>query len=177
MNQNDAVLPPPWWVKRIRDGSLFSKRLKHWLGIALLGFSWYMSDLYGMVMNWISRLEFFLSWVDGYPEAKFLWQLLTNVGTAAATIATAWTLVWIYCDSACTVAEAAQWQTGATRSSVKKATWDLFWQTTLWAVVVGFAIYLIAWMITKHYGLWDFFKAPRLSLPGGMHVPLGSLVS
>jgi hypothetical protein len=150
---------------------MFSKRLKHWLGIALLGFSWYMSDLYALLMKLVSRAEVFLELFDGYPKAKFLWQVLSNVGTVAAILATAWTLLWIYCDSICTATEAAQWQTRATRSSVKKATVDLFWRTTLWAFVLGFSIYLIAWGITRHYGLAEMLENPRFRLPGGLSVP------
>lgn len=171
-----AIPPAPWWAMRVRHGSLLGKRLKHWSALALLGFTWYLSGLFDMAIHSLpaQASDIVGNFWGEYRLAKEVLIWLWRMGSLANVIATLWVVFWIYCDSRCTATEFCLSRPGATASSVHKMAFRLLVKSLLWAAVVGLAINLLAWGITRRTPLVRLLqmRLPSITLPGGREVPV-----
>lgn len=178
MNELDdaysSIPPAPWWARRVRHGSLFGKRFKHWAAIAMLGFSWFVSWLYQLVLDSfvIELADKALSCIENYERLKEVLGYFWTLGTLLTFAATVWTLFWIYCDSLCTATEHAQARAGSSKRTVRSLTRSLFWTSVLWSVVGGLAVYLGARSISDYLGITEAAKHPTAVtvpnlIPGG----------
>jgi hypothetical protein len=150
---------PPWWAKRVRHGSLLTKRLTHLLTIITAGLLWFLGDLYNVVLDYGAKAEAWFTemcrrwgWGSDSPGLFEVLGWLDFIGDVGFFIAVGWSLLWIYSDAVCLAADSSMPLVARDAGQRSRSAFRIFLLNTLCAVAVAGASYFFAWQVIKDSG-------------------------
>jgi hypothetical protein len=157
----------PWWIKRIRHGSLFHKRLNAYLAVILAGLCWFIGDVYDLWLSRCQRLEnaVYTHWwtrlgellgVISAPDKPVITPMLMwldLVGDIGFFITFGYAVLWIYCDSYCLALERCEDSSSCTPTRHREVLYRYFFRHLLTAVLVAILTYQVLWIVFRSTGL------------------------
>jgi hypothetical protein len=185
-SSDDRHVSPPWWAKRVRHGSLFTKRVKHWLSLAAVGIVWFSGDVLNLFLEWLGPKEkWFRGWCDwisgvcALPSKafNFIWYWGSPPAPPPPTFAekVAETPIVELVSIADAIGDVIFWivlawtlfwvycdavctavESGG--GDVHQRTRNHFLTTAAWAAFVSLATYIVAWEVFKWLGFCDLIR-------------------